>query len=219
MKKIIFAIACLACTMSATAQRASSSTTSFFSTERSDAPIAFTIRAGLNFANMTMKEGNHSYTPDSRTAFNVGLAVDFPLIESLYLQSGLFFTSKGFKEKDGDEKYTASPNYLQIPILASYRLDFSDIAQLQVNVGPYIAYGIGGKSTWEDDDEGKVERDFFEDDINKFDAGLQIGAGVTFAQHYYLGVAYEWGWTNIWKDAGDDKLKNKNLMINIGYTF
>ena len=35
--------------------------------------------------------------------------------------------------------------YLEIPVLASYRYNFSDAAQLQINVGPYFAYGVGGK--------------------------------------------------------------------------
>ena len=61
--------------------------------------------------------------------------------------------------------------------------------------------------------------DYFDDDTNRFDAGLKIGAGVTFSQHYYVGMAYEWGFVNLLKDCDNISLKNKNLMISLGYNF
>lgn len=219
MKKYFMIIACAFVALSASAQRASSSSSSFFSTEKSDAPITFGITAGVNFANMSFSADGGSYSPDSRTAFNVGLTVDFPILESLYIKSGLLYSSKGYKIEDDDETYTASPAYLEIPILASYRYNFSDAAQLQFNVGPYVAYGIGGKYKYESDyyDEER-ETDFFDDDTNKFDLGLQFGLGLTISQHFNIGVSYQLGLTNVFDEDGID-VKNRNLMINLGYTF
>lgn len=219
MKKLFVIITVFAaCTLTASAQRARSSSSSFFSTERADAPITFGIRTGLNFSNMANKDGNNTYSGDTRTSFNAGVSVDIPLLQSIYLQSGLYFTSKGTKDKGDDWKETVSAEYLEIPLLASYRYDFGDAAQLQINIGPYFAYGIGGK--WKEEEGNKeYSDDFFDDDTNKFDIGLQLGTGVTLSKHYYLGVAYEWGFTNLWKDSEDGSLKNKNFMINIGYTF
>lgn len=90
---------------------------------------------------------------------------------------------------------------------------------MQFNVGPYLAYGIGGKVKVTDGSD-EDEEDFFGDDsgAKRFDAGLHIGAGITVAQHYYLGVAYQWGWVNINEDS-DLTVKNKNFMINLGYIF
>ena len=63
-------------------------------------------------------------------------------------------------------------------------------------------------------------RTFSEDGGYKnFDCGLQIGAGFTFGGHYYIGAAYEFGFTNIAKDSGDTKFKNKNWMFSVGYNF
>lgn len=213
MKKYFLIIACAFVALSASAQRARSSSTSFFSTEKADAPISFGITAGVNFANMSFSADGYSASPDSRTAFNVGLTVDIPMLESLYIKSGLLYSSKGCKFDDE----TWSPAYLEIPILASYRYDFSEAAQLQFNVGPYLAYGIGGKYKYDGygDDE---EEDFFDDDTNKFDCGLQFGLGVTFAKHFNIGVSYQFGLTKVFDDD-DVSVKNNNLMINLGYTF
>lgn len=227
MKKVFLIAACAVFSLAASAQRASSSSSSFFSTDKAEQPVRFTIRGGVNFANIGVSGGGESESLGSRTAFNAGVGVDIPIIESFYVQTGLFFTSKGYKrtEDRGDTRFTAkgNPAYLEIPILASYRYNFNDATQLEVNVGPYLAFGIGGKDKLEEKTEAAVieteENDFFNDDVKKFDMGLQVGLGVTFLKHVYLGVAYEFGFVNMFKDSDDVKAKNRNFMINLGYKF
>ena len=227
MKKVFLLAACAVFSLAASAQRASSSSSSFFSTDKAEQPVRFTIRGGVNFANIGVSGGGESESLGSRTAFNAGVGVDIPIIESFYVQTGLFFTSKGYKrtEDRGDTRFTAkgTPAYLEIPILASYRYNFNDATQLEVNVGPYLAFGIGGKDKLEEKTEAAVieteENDFFNDDVKKFDMGLQVGLGVTFLKHVYLGVAYEFGFVNMFKDSDDVKAKNRNFMINLGYKF
>ena len=220
MKKIIIAAVCAFCALTTSAQRASSSSSSFFSTEKVDGGIQFGIRGGLNVANMTLEYDKISQASDAKTNWHVGVIADIPMMESLYVQTGLYLQNKGYKVSEDDWEQTANPMYLEIPVLASYRYNFSDAAQLQINVGPYFAYGIGGKiKDVEDGDEDKV--DFFSEDggYKNFDCGLQIGAGFTFGGHYYIGAAYEFGFTNIAKDSGDTKFKNKNWMFSVGYNF
>ncbi len=145
---------------------------------------------------MKLEHDNITYSPDTRTGWHVGVVVDFPLLESLYIQSGLYYTAKGCKDESEGVKETYKPSYLEIPILASYRYNFSDAAQLQVNFGPYFAYGLGGKVKFEYRGETK-EYDFFgdEDDdsygAKRFDFGLQVGVGLTIAKHYFVGGGYE----------------------------
>lgn len=223
MKKVLLVAACAFCALTVSAQRASSSSTSFFSTEKVESGVQFGIRAGLNFSNMSYSEDGYSLSPKSRTSFHVGLIADIPVVESFYVQTGLYFQNKGWKlEYEYEETETAKPMYLEIPILASYRYNFSDAAQLQINFGPYFAYGIGGKVKWESDEYEEEEYDFFDkDNFKRFDMGLQVGAGILLGQHYYLGFAYEFGLTNI-ADVDDDddySYKNRNWMISLGYNF
>ena len=227
MKKLVLTAVCVLGMITASAQRASSTSTSFFSTEKADQDVTIGIRAGLNFTNMT---GDIDENYGMRTAYHVGVIADIPLMQSLYIQTGLYLQNKGTKldyEEDGYyEKDTYSPMYLQIPILASYRYNFSDAMQLQVNFGPYFAYGIGGKDKYEYGYDGEVEEKFEYDvfgdegEFKRFDCGLQVGAGLTFARHYYIGFTYEFGLTNI-ADAEDDdfNVKNNNFMLSVGYNF
>lgn len=211
MKKVLLIAVCAVLSLTASAQRATSQSSSFFSTEKADQPITFGVRVGGNLSTMTGDIDDVK----SRFGFNVGVSVDIPLLQSLYLQTGLYASQKGFKGDGYDLK--ANPLYLEIPILASYRYNFSDATQLQVNFGPYMAYGISGKLKSSEEDE-KFETDFFDDNAaKKFDAGLQVGAGVTVSK-FYIGCAYQFGLTNI-SDMDEVDMKNSNFMFNIGYNF
>ena len=211
MKKLFIIAACAVLSLTASAQNSASSS-SFFSTEKADKPITFGVRIGGNLSTIT---GDMDDAVKSRFGFNVGVNVDIPLLQSLYVQTGLYATQKGFKG-DGYEM-KANPLYLEIPVLASYRYNFSEATQLQVNFGPYLAYGISGKLKTEDEDE-KLDVDFFDDNVaKKFDAGLQIGAGVTVSK-FYIGCAYQFGLTSIF-DMDGVGMKNSNFMFNVGYNF
>lgn len=224
MKKFLLVVACAISALTVSAQRASSSSSTFFSTESVDGGVKWGVRGGVNFANSSFSSGDYSVTPDSRTSFHLGVVADFPLMESLYIQSGLFLQNKGCKmDAEEDAEVTYKPMYLEIPILASYRYNFNDATQLQVNFGPYFGYGIGGKVKAEYDGDSE-EADIFGDDgiLKRFNCGLQVGAGITFASHIYLGVAYQFGLSNIYNSEDDDSdysIKDKNWMISVGYNF
>lgn len=220
MKKLFLALVCAGCTLTASAQYASDASTSFFSTEKADQPVTFGIRGGVNFAKQVYSADNLSETSSNKTGFNVGLSVDIPLMQSLYVQSGLYYTMKGYKIEEDGETWKANPGYLQIPILASYRFNINDAIQLQVNVGPYFACGISGKDKVEGEYWGESyeeEYDYFNDNFKRFDAGFIFGAGVTFG-HIFVGMNYELGLSNNLKDS-DISQKNRCFSINLGYNF
>ena len=117
--------------------------------------------------------------------------------------------------------------------VASYRLNFAEASQLQINFGPYFAYGVNGKIKYEENDEGdvsKYEYDLFgvadEDSdeekggIKRFDCGLGVGLGYTW-NRIYLGFNYQFGLVNIAdkKEWGNGKIKNSNFSISLGYNF
>ncbi len=212
MKKTLLLLVCAISALTASAQRAESSSSSFFSTERAEQPVTFGIRGGVNFAKQTASSDGYSFSAKSNVGFNAGVSVDIPMLESLYLQTGLYYTVKGYEFDDEGDTLEANPSYLEVPILASYRYNFSDRTQLQINVGPYVACGIAGKYKFDGE-----EVDYFDGDNRRFDAGLAFGAGMTFG-HIYVGLNYDLGLTNVEKDS-DGSLKNRCLSINVGYNF
>ncbi len=166
--------------------------------------IQFGVRAGMNISSLSgdMKD------LDSRIGYHVGAIMDWNVTGNLYVQPGLFFTTRGAKE----EGFKMNMNYLQIPISVAYRFPVSDAFKIDVNAGPYFAMGLGGKVK----DAGvKVFGD--EGFCKRFDAGLRVGAGVHI-QKFSVGLIYDLGLTNIAKEDGG-KIKNGSFQISVGYNF
>ncbi len=215
--------------------------------KKSDKVISFGIRAGVNICNMSASTGESYAKTSSAAGFNIGAVMDIQLVRNyFYLQPGLYLSRKSLKLEAGATSSngyytifneTAHPTYLEVPILLSGRFNLAKNAQFQINFGPYIACGIFGKYKWDVDEflggTGKYsnwtsseEGDCFGNSDGGFktlDFGLSAGLGVTIARHYYIGAAYEIGLTNIVADSDysiyDYKIRNRNLMFSLGYTF
>lgn len=200
-----------------------------------DKPITFGVKAGVNLSNFG---GDGADGMDAKIGFNVGLTVDYALTQDLYLLTGLEFTMKGGKDEGsismvdptyGSISFTGkendNPMYLQIPIHLGYKLAVTDGTKIVFRAGPYVAYGIGGKTKL----EGKFikdgttidlddDYDFFGKDMAKrFDFGLGLGVGAEFGK---IGatLGYDFGLVNI---APSDlaKIKNMNAYLTLGYKF
>lgn len=216
--------------------------------------VSFGVRAGLNVANAggDFKDNEYfgeDYDFKSKIGFHVGVIADIELSQSFYLQPGLYFSTKGLKvedkENDADysEKMNYNLNYLELPILASYRFNISDNIKWHINAGPYFALGVGGKMKVTATEDGKTTEEKYdafgtEDEndehikggLKRFDAGLSFGTGISISK-IYIGVKYDLGLANIadkksemwggWGDNGDKNLKvrNRNFAISVGYTF
>lgn len=179
------------------------------------------IRAGLNVSNAKEKMDGYSYKYDNTVGFHIGVVRDCEVsADKFYIQPGLFFTSKAARENIDGDKLTMRINYLQIPILASYRIGIGVDSKVHINAGPYIAVAPFGKVKM-DGESFNIFDDEYEMGLKRFDAGLIVGAGVEFSQ-VYVGLQYEFGLANI---ADEDiygsgfKMKTKNLAISLGYNF
>ena len=94
------------------------------------------------------------------------------------------------------------------------------------SVGPYIAVGLFGKAKAKVDGNiadlgglgtNSASEDIFGDDgFKRFDFGLGLKAGVEFSKKYQVAISYDFGLVEVAKDLG---MKNRNLMISLGYMF
>lgn len=200
--------------------------------------ISWGIRTGLNIqrvrATDNFHEGGFSSNCQNRFGFHLGVIADLKLSESFYIQPGLYFTTKGAKAKYEpswyaragktevkEKKVAMNMNYLQIPVLASYRYNLGRNTKLYINAGPYFALGVGGKIEFRN-----RETDVFGDGeeqlgLRRFDTGLTFGTGFSFDQ-IYVGLNYDLGLFNIAdKDVWEDylKVRNRSLNISVGLNF
>ena len=136
----------------------------------------------------------------SKINFHAGLNLDFNVVKSFAIETGLFYTGKGTKfdtEYNWYEGYEKL-SYIQLPLLALYRLPIKDDVHVQVKAGGYFGYLIN-----------EPESVY----VKKPDMGLMFGAGINYKK-FYLGLQYELGLYEVAWDC-----KNRNLALSVGYDF
>jgi hypothetical protein len=174
--------------------------------------LQFGVKAGLNVSTLT-GDGDFKYKP----GFVVGVTLDAPLASDVYLLTGLELSQKGAKQELLGIKASTSPLYIQLPVKVGYKIEIADGTYFVPQAGPYVAYGVGGKSSI-----AGIKTDAFGDDgtFKNFDFGLGVGFGLDL-DHFNLTIGYDIGLTNIAKDIPLIKYseKNGNLFVTLGYKF
>ena len=203
--RLIMISACLMATLCVNAQ-------SLWDVSKPDHNFTFGVRGGGNFSSTDM-----DYATSTRMGFHAGATVDWNIIKSISISSGVFYTEKGFKSDFGKGR----ASYIQAPLLASYRIETPTGVKFHFNLGPYFAWGVGGKVkyapydltfSYDFDQDSFGEKGFFK----HFDMGMTAGAYIQIS-HVILGVSYEYGLIDIAKVYG--KFHNRNVATTIGVNF
>ena len=191
------------------------------------AQITWNAKLGLGFASCPgLDEGNTSL----HFVGKAGVGIEYPLSDNLSLMPSLEFAAKGTKFDNSEYaeiiKETVDIYYLQVPVMAAYRLNLNDDWNLTVKAGPYFAYGLFGSIdvTYTYNGQTKnenVDMDF-DDTINRFDCGIDVG--VDFEHHRFVfGLEYERGFTNMVKNAENAEytptIYNQAFYATVGYKF
>lgn len=169
-----------------------------------DKPITFGVKAGVNLSNVSGDVDGSK----AKIGFNAGVTLDYGFTPDIYLLTGLELTTKGLKE-DGA---SANLMYLQLPVHVGYKLSVADATKIVFHAGPYVAYGIGGKT-------GGVDS-FGKNRFDTFDFGLGLGVGAEFGK-IGVGLGYDFGLVNIIDTdlIGGANVKNMNAYLTLGYKF
>jgi len=171
--------------------------------------ISINIRGGLNFSTYGGK------LHDTKTVLReqAGIGVDIAVAKNIYLVTGIDFQTKGTKIKPGSgQKIKYNAHYLQAPLHMAYKIKLSHNIKVLAEIGPYVAYGIGGKIKAEE----KINT-FGDGRLKKFDCGGGIAAGLEINRSV-LKVGYDHGFSNI-SDIKGVKIRNRNLFITSGFIF
>lgn len=182
-----------------------------------NAQVGLGIKGGLNMSNVYGDELNDN---NMKLGFHVGLAADFDFAPGMAVQSGLFFTTKGFQYKTNALEYTTNLMYLQVPVHFAYKMDVTPGTRIVFHAGPYAAYGVGGKRTLKTGTlEGSSDNVFGDGTFQykPFDAGLGLGVGAELGS-FLADIGWDMGLVNISNRSGGN-VKNQNAHISVGYRF
>ena len=152
--------------------------------------------------------GRDADDPKPHFVAKAGVGLEKPLSANWSLMPSFEVAWKGFKY----DNFTGDILYLQIPIVAAYRVNLSSDWNLALKVGPYFAYSVY--------DHGKFSSgaySYSDDlDIKKFDVGLD--AGIDFEYHrFVIGVEGEMGLRSL--GGSDPKIYNLAFYATVGYKF
>ena len=168
------------------------------------------VMAGMNVSKYTITGF------DSRIGFHAGVKAELGLSQDAngsgaYMDFAALLTLKGAKIDGGSlASIKFNPYYLEVPVRVGYKYAVNDDFSLFGSVGPDTAdiAELGGNS---------ISEDIFGDDgLKRFDFGLGLKAGVEFSKKYQVAISYDFGLIEVIKEVG---MKNRNLMISLGYMF
>ena len=178
---------------------------------------SFGIKAGLNSSKLTVSATGGSISTESLVGFHVGGVVDIGF-ETFSIQPGLLFSTKGGKSssEEGTDKVTL--NYLEVPVNFLYKVPAGD-GKVIFGAGPYLGYGLSGKSKSSDGTSTDVTFGSTTDDVKNPDFGFNFLAGYQFSQGFALNVNYGLGLANLSNDDAGVNLKTKNQVLSFSLTY
>lgn len=197
--------------------------------------FTFAVLGGVNFQNINGKDASgDNLENDLITGFHAGVQARIPLVPGFYLQPGVLYTTKGAKNTDGAFNSTYKLSYIEVPLNLVYRATVG-VGSFFLGFGPYVAYGIGGTSTY-NGGSGSVKSDIeFQNTvelndpllttyIKPLDAGGNIFFGYELGSGLFAQFNAQLGMLNIHPDDKrilNDKtsLKNTGFGLSAGYRF
>lgn len=174
--------------------------------------LKWNVNAGIG---MSSWYGDDTDGTDAKFAYKVGIGLEVPFTNTdvWSFQTGLNFISKGVKGDYDAIDITVNQLYLELPLMVGARIHTASNFDLLFKGGPYLAYGVGGKTKIDD-----VKGDTFGNDgadLKRFDAGLGLGVAFEFDK---IVVGIETG-TSFTKVASGASAYNISALATIGYRF
>lgn len=155
--------------------------------------------------------------------FHAGVVADINLVSNFYLEPGLYLvyhnTGTDIELAD-DEGLTHGIKAdmalrqfgFQIPVRLGYSFNLG-VCDLKLFTGPSFGIGLTGKI--KNAGEVEIDSDPYEDFINRFNMGWNLGAGVVVSR-FYIGADYTFGLNNRIKEDGGS-WKQGYFAVSIGY--
>jgi hypothetical protein len=178
------------------------------------AQIQFGVKAGLNLANIRVKDdptSSYSFKPD----FHVGVLASVPLMDNLYLQPEVMYSGEGSKAKfddgNGDSGTgTLGLGFIRVPILVQYRLPMGFFAE----IGPELGFLLRLKA--KETENGVTTTSTDKSYYKSIDFGAAIGIGYLSSMNIGVDARFNYGLLNIAKSGN---LKTETIQIGVFYLF
>lgn len=173
------------------------------------------LKAGVTLASAQYTVKSTSISTSNLAGFHGGLMIELPVSNSVFINTGLFYSQKGMKMSILGVEGKVSIDYLEIPLSLTYKYDLI-VAKLFVQLGPYIGLGLSGRV-----DAGqqvqKIEFGSDNDELKRTDFGINVGGDIEI-KFIQLGVNYGLGLVDLENDP-EAIMMNGVLSLSTGILF
>lgn len=174
--------------------------------------------------------------------FCVGLGYEHEFDQKWSITASALYFAKGWKEHDeivpilddnkqpvytekgdqlfGKKSVRSYGNYLQIPVMMNYYIRLASPHYVSLSAGPYVAYGMWGKTeTYGDTDKECSKRYYYDKNtfgdagMHRFDAGLSVKIGYEYNRQISIGAHADLGLLKVDPRGG----KNRTLYLSLMY--
>lgn len=168
--------------------------------------------------------------------FNIGAKVLYNLSnegEGTYFDLAATLSSKGWKDfvftsTDGNERipWKCHLYYIEVPVHIGYKINISETTRLFADIGPYLAIGLYGKSSFDTNGDDILSENpyagnlFTNGTYKRFDTGMGTEVGIEYDQKIQFAIGYKFSFSNPTK--GNLKAfnpKDKTLFASMAYIF
>lgn len=213
----------------------------------SAAQVRWDVKAGLNYSNITAKDGDGNMANTSSVpGVYLGLGVGIPLLSQFSLHPSFVYAKRGFRQPGPashiawGQDFEARVSYLELPVDLLYSPKIGP-GNLLLAVGPYLGYGTGGR--WETSGtvligdimiNGNGDIAFQNDssygrDMNTlvyarpWDYGAHFRIGYSLFNQYTISFDVQQGIADLqprWADyRPESTVRNRSMGISLGYNF
>lgn len=175
-----------------------------FAATTSFAQTRFGITAGVNLANIVGSDAGDDNA--MKIGVHGGLIVDLGITDNFIIEPGVLYSMKGSQSKD-DSEIKLNLNYIEIPILAKYKLE----SGLNFFLGPYVGFLMSATG-----EPGGVD---FKDAVESTDFGLKVGIGYELESGLGFNAHYEMGLAKISKEILGVQPSTNNAVIGVGISY
>jgi hypothetical protein len=184
------------------------------------------VLGGVNLANIDFSSSDLTLNFDQRIGGIGGAFFRYDFREGLGLQVEGLFSQKGTKTNGFDfdggglDEFTASINYIEVPILAHVGVNAGSTTKVRFFGGPAFAFNVGDRQEINGVEITNEEAL----DIKSSDVGITFGGGLDI-NRFLVDLRYTFGLRNITNtSAGDDgpenlEIKNRTFSVMFGYRF
>lgn len=195
-----------------------------FTTVSAQEYVMFGAKGGVNFSTFSGDGVNAFNDPKGRTSFHLGLVGEIPVSERFSVQPEVLYSGQGYDiaDRDNANDIEYQLDYINVPVIAKFYL----MDGLALEAGPQVGFLVNSEidsNPSSGNDNNSISLN--EDQFNKVDLSLALGASYKFTGGLFVNGRYNIGLRDIYKDDFENNIfsgadaKHSVVQLGLGFMF